>query len=229
MKKLFTAIMRFGPWPLRTFASSAMPDPSMTRVALGFGGLLVGLITAIVFLVASMLLPSRIALLMSLCIGLAAAMPRPAAGLQQPPLTGPSGLALALLLLIKLEAVSEIDHAWSAIILICSTTWARCAVLASRAHPISILGPAKGSARVVCLLIGASPMVFFGLLPEPAWGLWMAAFAVLIISRLLKGVGWTAPLVVRWALAETIYCVVVVLLMSAAALAEITEEDSDDS
>jgi hypothetical protein len=46
---------------------------------------------------------------------------------------------------------------------------------------------------------------------------------------MLKGVGWTAPLVVRWALAETIYCVVVVLLMSVAALAEFTEEDSDDS
>jgi hypothetical protein len=206
-----------------------MPDPSMTRVALGIGGLLVGLITAIVFLIASMLLPSRIALLVSLCVGLAAAMPRPAAGLQQPPLTGLSGLALALMLMIKLETVSEIDHAWSAIILICSATWARCAVLAARTHPINGLGPATSVARAVCLLIGASPMVFFGLLPEPAWGLWMAAFAVLVFSRLLKGVGWTAPLAVRWALAETIYCVVVVLLMSAAALAEFTEEESDDS
>jgi len=221
--------MRFGPWPLRTSASSAMPDPSMTRVALGIGGLLVGLITAIVFLIASMLLPSRIALLVSLCVGLAAAIPRPAAGLQQPPLTGLSGLALALMLMIKLETVSEIDHAWSAIILICSATWARCAVLAARTHPINGLGPATSVARAVCLLIGASPMVFFGLLPEPAWGLWMAAFAVLVFSRLLKGVGWTAPLAVRWALAETIYCVVVVLLMSAAALAEFTEEESDDS
>lgn len=201
----------------------------MTRVALGIGGLLVGLITAIVFLIASMLLPSRIALLVSLCVGLAAAMPRPAAGLQQPPLTGLSGLALALMLMIKLETVSEIDHAWSAIILICSATWARCAVLAARTHPINGLGPATSVARAVCLLIGASPMVFFGLLPEPAWGLWMAAFAVLVFSRLLKGVGWTAPLAVRWALAETIYCVVVVLLMSAAALAEFTEEESDDS
>ena len=221
--------MRFGPWPLRTSASSAMPDPSMTRVALGIGGLLVGLITAIVFLIASMLLPSRIALLVSLCVGLAAAIPRPAAGLQQPPLTGLSGLALALMLMIKLETVSEIDHAWSAIILICSATWARCAVLTARTHPINGLGPATSVARAVCLLIGASPMVFFGLLPEPAWGLWMAAFAVLVFSRLLKGVGWTAPLAVRWALAETIYCVVVVLLMSAAALAEFTEEESDDS
>jgi hypothetical protein len=176
-----------------------------------------------------MLLPSRIALLVSLCVGLAAAMPRPAAGLQQPPLTGLSGLALALMLMIKLETVSEIDHAWSAIILICSATWARCAVLAARTHPINGLGPATSVARAVCLLIGASPMVFFGLLPEPAWGLWMAAFAVLVFSRLLKGVGWTAPLAVRWALAETIYCVVVVLLMSAAALAEFTEEESDDS
>ena len=221
--------MRFGPWPLRTSASSAMPDPSMTRVALGIGGLLVGLITAIVFLIASMLLPSRIALLVSLCVGLAAAMPRPVAGLQQPPLTGLSGLALALMLMIKLETVSEIDHAWSAIILICSATWARCAVLTARTHPINGLGPATSVARAVCLLIGASPMVFFGLLPEPAWGLWMAAFAVLVFSRLLKGVGWTAPLAVRWALAETIYCVVIVLLMSAAALAEFTEEESDDS
>ncbi len=88
--------MRFGPWPLRASASSVMPDPSMARIALGIGGLLVGLITAIVFLVTSMLLPSRIALLVSLCVGLAAAMPRPAAGLQQAPLGGPSGLALAL-------------------------------------------------------------------------------------------------------------------------------------
>ena len=221
--------MRFGPWPMRTSASSAIPDPSTIRVALGVGGLLVGLMTAIVFLVSSMLLPSRIALLVSLCAGLAASMPRPGAGLQQPALTGSSGLALALMLMIKLETVSEIDHAWSAIILICSATWARCAVLAARAHPISGLGPASSSARAVCLLIGASPMVFFGLLPEPAWGLWVAAFAVLVISRLLKGVGWTAPMVVRWALAETIYCVVVVLLMSAAALAEFTGEDSEDS
>ncbi|MFM8629982.1 MAG: hypothetical protein ACKODQ_00660 [Betaproteobacteria bacterium] len=229
MKKLFTAIMRLGPWPLRAPASSALTDPSTTRVALGIAGLLVGLMTAGLYLLASMLLPSRIALLISLCVGLAASLPRAPSGLQQPALTGPSGLAMALMLLIKLETVSEIDHAWSAIILICSTTWARCAVLATRANPISGLRPASNGSRAACLLIGAAPMLFFGLLPEPAWGLWMAAFAVLLISRLLRGIGWTAPLAVRWALAETVYCVVVVLLMSAAALAEFTEEDSEDS
>ena len=54
-----------------------MPDPSMTRVALGIGGLLVGLITAIVFLIASMLLPSRIALLVSLVSALPLRCPGP--------------------------------------------------------------------------------------------------------------------------------------------------------
>ena len=229
MKKLFSAIVRYGPWPLRIRASAYEHSPAATVMAIGFGGLLVGLLTAAVFLAASMLLPNRIALLISLCAGLAASMPRPAAGLHQPALSGQSALALALMLMIKLEAVSEIEPEWSPIILICSATWARCATLAIRPNTVTGLGSVSAGPRAICLLIGAIPMLFFGLWPEPAWGLWMAAIAVLVISRLLNASGWNAPIVVRWILAETVYCVCVIVLMSAAAIAEITEEDSADS
>lgn len=198
-------------------------------MAIGLSGLLVGLQTAAIFLLTSMVLPMRIALLISLCAGLAANMPRPAAGLTQPALSGKSALALGLLMLIKLEALSEIEHEWSAIILICSTTWARCASLAARNDAITGLGSAPIGPRLTCLLIGMLPMLFFGVVPEPAWGLWVAGLAVLIVSRLLPPAGWAAPLIVRWVAAEAVYCISVVLLMSAAALAEFTDSEASDS
>lgn len=190
---------------------------------------MIGVQTAAIFLLTSMLLPMRIALLISLCAGLAANMPRPAAGLTQPALSGKSALALGLLMLIKLEALSEIEHEWSAIILICSTVWARCASLAARSDPITNLATAPMGSRLICLLIGTAPMIFFGVWPEPAWGLWVAGLAALLVGRLLRPSGWAAPLIVRWVAAETVYCLSVVLLMSAAALAEFTDSEAADS
>ncbi len=198
-------------------------------MAIGLAGLWVGLQTAAIFLLASMLLPMRIALLVSLCAGLAANMPRPAAGLTQPALSGKSALALALLMLVKLESLSEIEHEWTAIILICSTAWGRCASLASRTDAIANLATTPLGSRVVCLVIGMLPMLFFGLWPEPAWGLWVAGLTVLIVGRLLPPSGWAAPLIVRWVVAEAVYCISVVLLMSAAALAEFTDAEPEDS
>lgn len=198
-------------------------------MAISLVGLLVGLQTAVVFMLASMLLPMRIALLISLCAGLAANMPRPAAGLTQPALGGKSVLALALLMLIKLEALSEIEHEWNAIVLICSTAWARCASLASRTDAIATMAATPLGSRLACLLIGMLPLLFFGVWPEPAWGLWLAALVTLIVSRLLPPSGWAAPLIVRWVAAEVIYCISVVLLMSAAALAEFTDSEAEDS
>lgn len=198
-------------------------------MAISLVGLLVGLQTAVVFMLASMLLPMRIALLISLCAGLAASMPRPAAGLTQPPLGGKSVLALALLMLIKLEALSEIEHEWNAIVLICSTAWARCASLAARTDAIANMAATPLGSRLACLLIGMLPLLFFGVWPEPAWGLWLAALVTLIVGRLLPPSGWAAPLIVRWVAAEVIYCISVVLLMSAAALAEFTDSEAEDS
>lgn len=229
MKKLFAAFVRHGPWPLRIRASREPEHASTTLLAVGLAGVLVGLQTAAVFVLTSMVLPVRIALLLSLCLGLAANMPRPAAGLAQPTLSGKSTLALGLLMLIKLETLSEIEHEWSAIILMCSTAWARCASLASRVDAINSLAATPLGARLICLLIGMLPMLFFGIWPEPAWGLWVAGLVALIASRLLPPSGWAAPLIVRWVAAEAIYCISVVLLMSAAALAEFTDSEPEDS
>lgn len=229
MKKLFAAFVRHGPWPLRIRAPREAENASTTIMAIGLAGLLVGLQTAAIFLLASMVLPMRIALLVSLCASLAANMPRPAAGLTQPLLSGKSALALGLLVLVKLEALSEIEHEWSAIILMCSTAWARCATLASRTDAIANLAAAPVGARLACLLVGMLPMLFFGVWPEPAWGLWVAGLAVLIVGRLLPPAGWAAPLIVRWVAAEAVYCLSVVLLMSAAAMAEFTDNEAADS
>lgn len=192
-------------------------------------GILVGVLCAAIFMLTSMVLPARVALLISLCVGLAAAIPRDGLGVWAQTLSPKSGLMLGVLVLLKLEILSEIDLEWIPVTLICSAAWSRAAVLAATPGPIVGLHPTSTATRLAMLIIGMLPLCFFGIWPEPVWGLWVAGLVALAAARWVKARAAMGPVGVRWVMVETIYCLVVLLLMSAATISEMSQEEAPGS
>lgn len=230
MKKFLTAVLRHSPLPGRLIGRHADgPSAAIALPASCVGGILAGLLIAAVFLLTSMLFPVRLALLFSLCISLWTNLPRRTLTLWATPMHAKSAIALVLMLLLKLEILSEVDLDWVPVILICSTAWARAATVAARTVPIVGLFAAGTFTRLACLAIGMAPLCFFGLWPEPVWGLWVAAAVSLIAARLIRPQGFAAPIGVRRIMVETIYCLCVLALMSAASITEMSTEENPAS
>lgn len=202
---------------------------SLAIAASSLAGVLTGISTALVYLMGSLLLPGRVALLIALCAGLAASIPRSTLIGWHQPLHAGSALAIGVLMLIKVEVISEIDPEWIPVTLICSTCWARAVSISARRDPIVGLPAASAGSRLLSLAIGMAPLAFFGLWPQPVWGLWVAAVATFVLALRLSPRGWAAPLAPRWVALETLFCLCVLALMSAAALGEFTEEETPGS
>lgn len=233
MKRHLTASLLFSPWAHR-LGSRAQALTVQERLIGGcLAGLLVGVVSALVFLLTSMLLSARLALVAALTsalvIDLMAMQSRRFLESRDPPLTPLSALSLGVMLMAKIELLSDIDPEWIGVILICSAGWARSAALTARAEPLLDCRPASATTRAVGLVIGAIPLLIFALWPEPIWGLWLAAALSLWCARLLAPRTWAAPITVRWMASEMVYCLCVLALMSAAAVAEISIEEAPGS
>lgn len=184
---------------------------------------------AAIFMLISMVLPARVALLISLCLGLASSLPRGSLGAWSQTVSPKSAVILGVLILLKLEILSEIDLEWIPVTLICSAAWSRAAVLAAVPDPVVGLRSTTGTTRLAMLVIGMLPLGFFGIWPEPVWGLWVAGLVALLAARWIKARVSMGPVGVRWVMVETIYCLVVLLLMSAAAISEMVQEEEPGS
>jgi hypothetical protein len=229
VKNLFAAVIRHSPWPIRRLSTSPSSLDSTDILGNAAAGIVAGLICAAIFLLASLALPGRVALLLSLCVGVFASIPRSPLGTWSQPMSPKAALALGLLVFIKLEIMSEIDLAWIPVTLICSAAWARAAVLSATPTPVVGMVPTSVATRTAVILIGLIPLCFFGIWPQPVWGLWVASLTALVAARWVKARIWTAPISVRWVLIETLYCLVVLLLMSAATITEVAEETAPGS
>lgn len=229
MKKFLTAVLRHSPIPGHYGRHADGPSAAIALPASCVGGILAGLLTAAVFLLISMLFPVRLALLFSLCVSLWTNIPRKTLMSWATPMHAKSAVALVLMLLLKLEILSEVDLDWVPVILICSTAWARATTLSAQTVPIVGLFKANTLTRLTCLAIGMTPLCFFGLWPEPVWGLWLAAAVALIAARLIRPQGFAAPIAVRRIMVEAIYCLCVLALMSAAAITELAPEENPAS
>ncbi len=172
------------------------------------------------------MLPARVALLISLCVALAASIPRRQLHGWAQPLRAGQGLILGLFTIAKLEMLSEVDLEWIPVVMISASAWSRAAALCAVHHPVTGLRAASGSARLGCALLGMLPLLFFGIWPEPVWGLWVAALVTLILARVLRPLTWASSIAVRWSAGETVFCLCVLLLMSAATLSEIEGDET---
>lgn len=233
MKRHLTAPLLFSPWAHR-LGSHAQTFSAQERLVGGcLAGLIIGVISAMVFMLTSLLFSARLALLVALMsalvIDLMAAQSRRLLPLHEPAVTPLSALALGIMLMTKVELLSDIDPEWMGVILICSAGWARSATLTARAEPLLDCRAAPPMARAFGLWIGAAPLLLFALWPEPVWGLWVAAAVGLWCARLLAPRTWAAPITVRWMASELVYCLCVLALMSAAAVAEISIEETPAS
>lgn len=218
------------PWPYRRLGTSTQPQsPSVEVLASSIVGLMIGGIAAAVFLAASLVLPARVALLSGLLAGLAAGMPRASLLPWCQPISPMSAFVLGVVVLAKLEILSEIDLDWIAVTLVCSTAFARAAVNATRRQPIVTMPAAHGASRIASLVIGMLPLAAFGISPEPVWGLWVAAVVTLIFAAMVKGRRWTSPVTLRYVAAETVFCLCVLLLMSAAAITGVHLDEPEGS
>lgn len=229
MKNFLSALARHSPWPIRRLSSQAPVSATLDLLGSASAGIVVGLISAASFMLISMVLPARVALMISLGIGLFSSIPRGTLGRWAQTIGPKSALALGVSMLLKLEILSEIDLEWVPVTLICSAAWSRAAVLAATPGPLIGIRPNAGAARIGVLIVGMLPLCFFGLWPEPVWGLWVAALAALMTARWTKAQGIAAPIGVRWLFAETVYCLCVLLLMSAAAITEMAQEEAPGS
>lgn len=229
VKNFLAAIAHYSPWPIHRLSRRRPASETLEFLGTTAAGILIGVLCAAIFMLASMVLPARVALLISLCVGLAGAIPRAGLGVWAQALNPQSSLILGVLVLLKLEILSEIDLEWIPVTLICSAAWARAAVLAATPAPIVGLHATTTPTRLAMLLIGMLPLCFFGVWPEPVWGLWVAGLVALIAARWVKARTSMGPVGVRWVLVETIYCLVVLLLMSAATISEMAQEETPGS
>lgn len=233
MKRHLTAPLLFSPWAHRLGRRAQTFSPQERVVGGCIAGLIVGVVSAMMFMLTSLLFSARLALLVALIsaliIDLMAAQSRRLLPLQEPMLSPLSALALGIMLMAKVELLSDIDPEWIGVILICSAGWARSATLTARAEPMLDCRAAPSMTRAFGLLIGATPLLLFALWPEPVWGLWVAAAVSLWCARLLAPRTWAAPITVRWMASEMVYCLCVLALMSAAAVAEISIEETPGS
>ncbi len=233
VKPVFSASLLFSPWASRLGRRALSLTAEHRIIGGSLAGLLIGIISAIVFILTSLLLSARLALIAALAIPLVmdlmAAQSRRLLATGEPPLSPLSALSLGLMLVVKVELLSEIDPEWMGVILICSTAWSRSAALIARQDPFLDCRPASAPSRRVGLIVGATPLLLFALWPEPIWGLWVAAAASLWAARLLAPRTWAAPITVRWMMSEMVYCLCVLVLMSAASVAALSIEESPGS
>ena len=54
----------------------------------------------------------------------------------------------------------------------------------------------------------------------------LMALACLVLAKALKPHGWAAPLTARWMALEVLYCLCVLMLMSAASLGEVADDEA---
>jgi hypothetical protein len=227
LKNLLIEIARHGPWPLRPGVTTAATDNiTLAYAACAIAGILTGCLAAVTFLLGALVLPARVALLISLCVALAASIPRRQLHGWAQPLRAGQGLILGLFTIAKLEMLSEVDLEWIPVVMISASAWSRAAALCAVHHPVTGLRAASGSARLGCALLGMLPLLFFGIWPEPVWGLWVAALVTLILARVLRPLTWASSIAVRWSAGETVFCLCVLLLMSAATLSEIEGDET---
>jgi hypothetical protein len=136
VKPVFSASLLFSPWASRLGRSTLAVAAEHRVIGGSLAGLLIGIISGIVFIATSLLLSARLALiaalLIPLVIDLMAAQSRRPLATGEPPLQPLSALALGLMLVVKVELLSEIDPEWMGVILICSTAWSRSATLSAR-------------------------------------------------------------------------------------------------
>jgi hypothetical protein len=229
LKNFLAATARHSLWPIRRLSSRPPTLDATDVLGNAAAGIVAGIVAAVVFLLGSLVLPARVALLMALCVALFAAIPRASLACWGQPLTAKAALALGVLVLVKLEILSEVDLAWIPVTLICSAAWARAAVLAATPTPVIGITATSGATRAAVVVIGLVPLCFFGVWPQPVWGLWVASLTTLLAARWIKAQAWAAPISVRWAVIEALYCLVVLLLMSAAALTEMVQEEAPGS
>jgi len=220
LKRLLTAISQQTLWPVRRPRD---PLPASAETVLLGGsviGILAGIAAAAVFVVISPVLPVRVAIFLALLTGLSGALPRTGTGLLQARLDPVHAGVVAVLLWAKLEILAEIDMEWIPVTLICGAAWSRAAMLAARRDTFIGLPPGSAACRFGALIIGALPLLFFGVWPEPVWGLWVAAALTLLLARLKAPIRWASPMGVRWQLAEALFFLCVLALLSAAALTD---------
>ena len=97
MKNLLIEIARHGPWPLRPSVTTAATDNiTLAYAACAIAGILTGCLAAVTFLLGALVLPARVALLISLCVALAASIPRRQLHGWAQPLRAGQGLILGL-------------------------------------------------------------------------------------------------------------------------------------
>lgn len=218
------------PWPYRRLGSSTKPRSASTELlASSIVGLVIGGLASGIFLAASLVLPTRVALLSGLVAALAASLPRASLTPWAQPISPMSAFALGVMLMAKFEILAEIDLEWMAVTLMCSTAFARAAVNAARRQPMVQMPATHGAARLASLVIGMLPLAVFAVSPEPVWGLWVAAGITLVVATRIKGQRWTSPMAVRYVAAETVFCLCVLLLMSAATITGVQLEESEAS
>ena len=116
MKKFLLAIAQQAPWHNRACAQHSLGAAAETpaRLALpasAIMGLFGGLAAALVFLLTSVLLATRPALVLGLLVGIWFAIPKPTHPGWSQPLGSKSAIAIGLLALLKLEILAEIDPA----------------------------------------------------------------------------------------------------------------------
>lgn len=228
MKSLINAIFHQTLWPIPEPKPWAPLEPSRLLIWGSALGVASGVAAAATFLITGLLLPVRVAIFLALLVGLSGSIPRSASALN-PGHANPMGLTLTgVLLLLKLEILAEIDQDWVAVTLICSSAWARAAILGGPKAVFVRVSPASGKARLTALVIGALPLIALGIWPEPVWGLWVAAILTWVVAIWVRPSRWASHPSTRCLLAEVVFCLSVLVLLSAAAMTEIAAEEETE-
>jgi hypothetical protein len=220
LKRLLTAIGQQTLWPARGLRDQLATSPEPVLLWGSVIGILAGIAAAAVFIAVSPVLPVRVAILLALLTGLSGSLPRANTGLRQAHFGPIHAVVVAVLLWGKLEILAEIDVEWIPVTLICGAAWSRAAMLAARRNTFIGLATGSTACRLGALVIGALPLLFFGVWPEPVWGLWVAAALTLLLARLKAPISWASPMGVRWQLSEALFYLCVLALLSAAALTD---------
>lgn len=227
VKRLLSVIGQQTLWPVRARADA--PTAEATVFAGTLIGILAGLASAAVYVLASAVLPARVAIALGLLVSLSATVSRSRSPLRPAGLSAPQSLCIGIMFLIKLETLTEIGHDWVPLTLICSCAWARASVLSVRPSAVTGITAASAASRLSALIVGLSPLLVFGVWPDPIWGLWVAALVTLLCARWVAPRGWAAPLSTRWICAEMLFCICVLVLLNAAALAETAAQEEPAS
>ena len=192
-------------------------------------GIAAGLISALAFVAFYFMLPLKPAILLTLLISLSFTQIRSASPLGAANLKASYALTIALLVVLKMEILAEIDSQWIAATLICGSAWSRACVLALHPHPMTGARPPATASRFSSLILGIVPLLALAIWPEPIWGFWVAAVATAAFARFASLRGWAASLSARWIAAEALFMLCVLLLLSVAALLEVVPQEETGS